>query len=255
MAQSQRNSVLTRLRIAFLAKDSGQVTDADLVGRFAARRDEAAFGALMERHGQLVLQVCRRVLHHDADADDAFQATFLVLARKAPSLRVGQSLAAWLYGVALRCARDLRKVAMRRRKHEERAASNRSLEAPAADAALHELQGLLDEEIERLPEKYRAPFLCCCLEGQSRGEAARALGWKEGTVSGRLARVREILQRRLVARGLTLSAALGAIALVLAASASVSASLTGKTTQAALAFAAGRRHNWPATGIPCESSS
>ena len=194
-----------------LTESASHLTDADLVHRFIERRDETAFTVLVRRHGELVLKVCRRVLGREADAEDAFQATFLVLARNASSVRKTMSLASWLHGVAFRCASDFRKRAMRRRKHETVAADERASESPVANAAMIELQSFLDEEIQRLPEKHRAPFILCCFEGKSRAEAAQSLGWKEGTLSTRLAKAREILQRRLTARGVTLSAALCAV--------------------------------------------
>jgi RNA polymerase sigma factor (sigma-70 family) len=240
MARGQPDTVLRHLQCVLLTEDAVHFTDAELVHRFVEGRDESAFTVLVRRHGPLVLTVCRRILGREADAEDAFQATFLVLARNASSVRKTMSLASWLHGVAFRCANDFRKSAMRRRKHEEVAGEERASESPVANAAMNELQAFLDEEIQRLPEKHRAPFILCCLEGKSRTEAAQALGWKEGTLSTRLAKTREILQRRLTARGVTLSAALCAVAISPAAtSATVPAALAHATFDAALAFAAG----------------
>jgi RNA polymerase sigma factor (sigma-70 family) len=223
-----------------LTEGASHLTDADLVRRFVEQRDETAFTVLVRRHGGLVLKVCRRILGREADAEDAFQATFLVLARNASSVRKSMSLASWLHGVAFRCASRFRKSAMRRRKHEGVAAEERLSESPVANAAMNELQAFLDEEIQKLPEKHRAPFILCCLEGKSRVEAAQALGWKEGTLSARLARARETLQSRLTARGVTLSAALCAVAIAPAASsAMVPAALAHAAFDAAVAFAAG----------------
>ena len=171
MARSQLDVVLRHLRSVLMAKDAEHLTDADLLRCFVERQDETAFALLVRRHGPLVLNICRRTLP-EADAEDAFQAAFLILARKAASVRKAKSISSWLHGVAFRCARDFRRSAMRRRKHEERAAEGRSPECPVATAAMNELQGFLDEEIQRLAEKYRAPFLLCCLEGKSRAEAA-----------------------------------------------------------------------------------
>src|SRR5437764_2077990 len=158
MARTQLGTVLQYIRAALGARDAGDTTDADLLDRFAARREEAAFTALLERHGPLVLGVCRRVLGNAEDADDAFQATFLVLVRKAGSIRKSDSVASWLYGVAYRVSLEARTRAARRRAHEKRAA-NMGQADPTDDAAAHELRSLLDDELEQLPHKYRDPLI------------------------------------------------------------------------------------------------
>jgi RNA polymerase sigma factor (sigma-70 family) len=240
MPRGQLNFVLRRIRTLMAASDFEHWTDADLVRRFAENRDDAAFAVLVQRHGGLVLKVCRHVLRTDADAEDAFQATFLILARKASRCQTERSLASWLHGIAFHCARNVSKSAMRRDRRERSAKSARTPESPAMQAALHELQAMLDEEIERLPQKYRGPFILCCLEGKSRADAAQMLGCKEGTLASRLATAREFLQERLSARGVTWSAVLGAASLSSAAmSASVPTALAQRTTDAAVAFAAG----------------
>src|SRR5262249_13562621 len=154
---------------------------------------------LMCRHGRLVWHVCRQVLHQEQDAGGAFQASFLVLALEAASLCRGQGLGNWLYGGAYRVAMNASRQAPRRQAHESRKGAARPGTLPAADA-LHELQTLLHEEINHLPAKYRVTLVLCGLEGKSKSEAAKELGWKEGTVSGRLARARKMLEARLARR-------------------------------------------------------
>lgn len=212
-------------------------SDAELLERFALTRDEQAFAALMDRHGRLVLNVCRRTLRQQQDAEDAFQATFLVLARRSESIRKHTALASWLYAVAHRIAMKMQKKITARRGPEVGASARHSL-PPAAEAAWRELQVLLEEELAHLPEARRLAFVLCCLEGNSKGQAARVLGWKEGTVASRVAQARKQLQRRLARRGVKLSTVLCGTALTQQTS-SVPASLAAATRQAAADFAAG----------------
>jgi RNA polymerase sigma factor (sigma-70 family) len=176
--------------------------DADLVKRYVQHRDDAAFEALMRRHGPMVFGVCRRVLHDMHDAEDAFQATFLVLVRKASSLRSPGTIGNWLYGVACRTARHAREAAARRRARE---ASMAPPTAAVEDTGA-ELRPVLDRELERLPDIYRAVIVLCDLEGKTRKEAARQLHCPEGTVASRLATARKLLARRLARHGLALTA-------------------------------------------------
>ena len=203
----------TRLRslIGHIEKLSGgpcerQGTDQQLLADFSARRDEAAFAELVARHGPMVLRVCRRVLHHEQDAEDAFQATFLVLAQCLGSIRKREALSDWLHGVAYRTALNARRSAARRRTHE---AHLRERTLPtAASPTWNDVQAVLDEEIQRLPETYRSAFVLCVLEGKTLAVTAAELRCKEGTVPSRLTRARQRLQLQLVRRGIKLAEAL-----------------------------------------------
>jgi RNA polymerase sigma factor (sigma-70 family) len=213
------------------------LTDRALLERFATGRDESAFAVVMQRHGPVVLAVCRRILQNEHDAEDAFQATFLVLARKAAGLRWQESVGSWLYEVASRIALKAKGRAGRQQALERQAEIMGTPE-PVSTAARGELQSALGEELRRLPEKYRLPVVLCLMEGLSRSEAAQQLGWKEGTVAGRLARARDLLQKRLAHRGCALSA--GCLGLALAESrAAVPAALTDSTLKAVVPFTAG----------------
>jgi RNA polymerase sigma factor (sigma-70 family) len=246
MANEQLGPVLRQIRQLTSAGAAGDEPDRELLRRYLGRRDEQAFAALVQRHGALVLGVCRSVLRHEQDAEDAFQATFLVLARRAGSIRKGDSVGSWLYGVAYRTALKARRAMARRSKHQ-RSVEVRTPEQPVSEAALRELQTILHEEVARLPERYRAPFVLCCLEGKSRADAATELGWKEGTVFCRVARAREELRRRLARRGLALTAALGAAALMYPpAEAALPRALAATATRVALAFEAGETGAVPA---------
>jgi RNA polymerase sigma factor (sigma-70 family) len=214
--------------------------DAVLLGRFVRDRDEAAFAALVRRHGPMVQRVCRRALADPGLADDAFQATFLILARRAAAIRSRESLASWLHGVALRVARSAQATDARRRLREVSAPGLNPLDPrpdPLAEVSARELVAVVDEEVQRLPEAYRLPVILCCLEGRTREEAAALLGWTAGAVKGRLERGRARLHARLARRGLTLGTALAAVEVSRLAPAEVPAE---GTVRAALAFAAGR---------------
>jgi RNA polymerase sigma factor (sigma-70 family) len=220
--------------------EGGGFTDGQLLKYFVTVRDEAAFEALVRRHGPMVLGVCRRVLGNLPDAEDAFQAAFLVLVRKAASLRSPELLANWLYGVAYRTALKARAATARRRAREKQV---KDMPHPQAepDTARKELQGLLDQELSRLPEKYRVPVVLCELEGRTRKEAARRLGIPEGTLSSRLAMARRMLAKRLSGHGLMLSgSALAAALSGNGAAACLTAALVSSTVKAAMLVAAGK---------------
>ena len=216
-------------------------SDAALLKRFLAGRDDRAFTALVDRHAEMVFQVCWRVLGDVQDAEDAFQATFLVLARKAATVRPRKALPAWLHGVARRVALKARTARARRRLTGTPPAAHPvdPQPDPLAQLSARELVDIVDEEVQRLPEVYRLPVILCYLEGRTQEEAACQLGWTPGSVKGRLERGRARLQQRLTRRGLTLSAALAAVEVSRgAASALTVARLVNPTVRGALAFAA-----------------
>jgi RNA polymerase sigma factor (sigma-70 family) len=212
VANDPVNPVLDGLRLLLAAQTPPQLSDGDLLRRFVVRRDEVAFAALVHRHGPMVWGVCRRVLGNADDADDACQAAFLILVRKAAAIRNQDSLAGWLHRVAHRLAKDLQAQRARR------AAGPLPEEVAdrvdgGAEPMWREVRAALDEELQQLPDHYRAPLLLCYLDGKTRDEAAQQLGWSLDVFRGRLERGREALRRRLVRRGLALSAALLAEAL------------------------------------------
>jgi RNA polymerase sigma factor (sigma-70 family) len=231
--------VLRRLDRAGLLLDGGGWTDARLLGRFAGSHDEAAFEALVRRHGPMVLGVCRRVLRNEADAEDAFQATFLILARKAACVARRELVGNWLYGVAYRVALKAKAMNARRRV-KEREAGMAPRPGPAEEG-WRRLEPLLDQELQALPGKYRAPVVLCDLQGKTRKEAAHELGWPEGTVAGRLVRARGLLAKRPARHGAVLGG-VGAAALLSfeSASACVPGPLLTSTVKAAALFAAGK---------------
>jgi RNA polymerase sigma factor (sigma-70 family) len=237
MANAQLGTVLRHLRHLTVPDDLG---DQQLLQRFTANHDEAAFTMLVQRHGGMVLGVCRRVLVHRQDAEDVFQATFLILVRKAAMIRQQQSLGCWLHQVALHLALRTRAASAKRR-HPEQCNRAAPTDDPLADVTWRELRLLLDEELSRLPEQPRQALVACYLEGQTHEEAARQLGWSLGTLRRRLSQGREALRERLVRRGLALSAALVAtLAAESAAPAAVPAGLLGPTLRAASALAEGQ---------------
>jgi RNA polymerase sigma factor (sigma-70 family) len=200
-------SFLGGVRRLVEGQDLGRLSDRDLLQRYVRTRDEAAFAALLERHGPMVLGVCHRILADEADVEDCFQATFLVLLRKAASIRKRSAVGCWLHGVAHRLAVHARAARLRRRQRENQAPAPLPSD-PGEDITWRELRTLLDEELRRLPDQYRAPLVLCYLQGQTRDEAARQLGLTPTALKGRLERGRDRLRRRLERRGLALSAPL-----------------------------------------------
>jgi RNA polymerase sigma factor (sigma-70 family) len=232
MTTTPMRNVLRHLRKAALGPDGGSLTDGQLLQRFLTWRDEAAFAILVRRHGPMVMGVCRRILRNSHDADDAFQATFLVLVRKAASLAARAIVGNWLHGVAYRTALKARSADARRRVKERAMSRPEALEEDLRP----EWHALLDRELNGLPEKYRAPVILCDLEGKTRREAARLLSWPEGTLSGRLSRARALLARRLANNGMPLVGG----SVTVGTAASVPACLAASTVKAAALVAAGQ---------------
>ena len=233
MATSPMAELIQQLRRTVLLRDGAGSTDGQLLEEYISRRDEAALAALVQRHGPMVWGVCRRILGSYHDAEDAFQATFLVLVRKATSVRPREMVVNWLYGVAHQTALKAR-ATVSIRKGRERQVVEMPEPAASEPAQWDELLPVLDEELSRLPDNYRAVVVLCDLEGKTRKEAARQLGIPEGTVGGWVARGRAMLAKRFTQRGVTLSA--GALAAVLVqevASAGVPALVVSNTIKVA----------------------
>lgn len=238
MATSQLRRAIQDLRRVIVHQCDPARTDRQLLDRFIEHRDDEAFAALVHRHGRVVWGVCRRVVGHHHDAEDAFQATFLVLARKAPSIKTPALLGNWLYGVAYRTALKARTMARRRQTKEGQVSEIPEPKTQAA--AWYDLEPIVDQELAALPEKYRVALVLCDLEGRTGKEAAGHLRIPEGTLSSRLRTARMMLAKRMVRHGLTCSG--GAIASLLshhAASAGAPASVLSSTIQAAPLCAAG----------------
>jgi RND family efflux transporter MFP subunit len=237
MAESERASILNRIRR--MTAEVGGASDAQLLDRFAANRDEAAFELLLWRHARLVFGVCLRILHDPHDAEDAFQATFLALARHAGRIARREAVAGWLHKVAYRVALTARNQRARRDDREKLIGDAEHIaDLPDAETSLEnqELRRVLDQEISRLPERFRAAVVLCYLEGKSVDEAAMLLGCPRGTVASRLARARERLRLRLAGRGLAVTAALAILTQANAAPRPLS--LISKLTAAAMRYTA-----------------
>jgi RNA polymerase sigma factor (sigma-70 family) len=220
-------------------RNDSPVPDGQLLQRYVTTRDESAFAGLVERYGRLVFGVCLRVLRHSQDAEDAFQATFLVLARRAATLDGQGPLGNWLHAVAYRTAIKARQTAARRHAREMQVV-NMSTVLSSEEREWSDLRPVLDQELNQLPVKYRAPLVLCYLEGKTQEQAARELGWPTGSMSRRMNRARDLLQERLARRGLALST--GLLFLLIAKNAGaavVSPTLAGMTAKAAFAFVGG----------------
>ena len=242
MKVSRVNAAARDLRALFDSGTIGGLSDGQLLDRFVSWREEAVFEAITRRHGPMVWGVCRRVLRDHHDAEEAFQATFLVLARKAATVLPREKVGHWLYGVANRTAMKARASRARRRGREIPVAEIPEPEVARRDP-LVDLLPDLDRELGRLPDKYRIPIVLCELQGKSHREAGEELGWPVGTVSGRLSRARTLLEGRLARRGLMLSS--GGLTARLAearesAMASLPGGLIGPTARVAPPFSAGR---------------
>jgi RNA polymerase sigma factor (sigma-70 family) len=236
MAAPELNKAVEHLRGVLIEQDAAGVADGELLTRYVRQRDEAAFAALVRRHGPMVLGVCRRVLHNLQDAEDAFQATFLVLVRNAATVRCPGTVGNWLYGVAYRTAQHARRAALKRRAKEAKVVPK----APAAHDAWTDLRDVLDQELERLPDKYRAVVVLCDLGGATGQQAGLHLGLPAGTVASRLARGRAMLAKRLTRHGLAIAGTAVAGMVSQNAAASVPAALVSCTIKAASLFAAGQ---------------
>jgi RNA polymerase sigma factor (sigma-70 family) len=234
MRDTQLGPVLRHIRRLTLPPVAQGLTDVQLLERFCQGREEAAFATLMHRHGGLVWGVCRHVLRQEQDAEDAFQATFLVLAQQAAAIRKREALPSWLHGTAFRIAMRAKRDAGRRRTREARVEAGRP-NPSSSESAWQDLQAALDEEVQRLPQRQRAVFVLCALEGKSQAEAADVLGWGPRAVSGTLARARQRLRTRLAARGITLTAVLAGIAVAGRSAGAAPVALANATLRAALA--------------------
>src|SRR5215469_8810064 len=236
MADTNRNPFLHYIRHLIGSHPTEDITDRQLLERFLARRDETAVEALVRRYGPLVLGVCRRVLRNEHAAQDAFQATFLVLIRKAPTLISCERLGGWLYRVAYRLALRVRANEARRRRREARAA-RRETDTASHALTTSERVVALEEELQRLPERHRLPLVLCYLEGKTNEQAAQILGCPQGSMSARLSQARERLRVSLSRRGYTvLATGISSLLVSAAAEAAVPLPLFSNTVRAVLWF-------------------
>ncbi len=244
MTTANVGDFLHRLTRGMAAKLLGVESDRQLVERVLATRDESALLTIVLRHGTMVYHVCRRVLRHPQDAEDAFQATFLVLAQELHALRQHSSLASWLHGVALRVSHKAKARAIARQRWEACAALPEAV--PPDDLTWSEVRSALDDELSRLPDKWRLPLVLCYLEGQTQDEAADQLGWSKSTLRRRLEQARAALGSRLKGRGIAWSAVLpAALASDSLTATAMSLSCVDSTVAAALAVVNGKSLRWP----------
>ena len=239
MARNQLENAVASLRSMVAAPAAKDQNDRELIRAYLSNNDQVAFAALVKRYGPLVFGVCKRLLPHREDVEDCFQAVFIVLARHATALSKRTSLAGWLHRVSHRIALNCRRADIRRGRYESEA-TTMAPPNPERQAVWNEVQAILDEEIQRLPDKYREPFLLCHMQNMSCARAARQLGIKEGTIWSRLSEARLRLQNRLTRRGIAPTFAAAAVALeAIQANASLPAGLAAAAAKAGLAWKAG----------------
>lgn len=233
MAQVKRSPILRFLDKLQSESVLDSATDGQLLRQYVQSKDDRAFSVLLRRHGDMVFRVCHRVLNHQADAEDAFQVTFLILAQRGSSIRRSSSLCSWLHGVALRTAKNLQRQKCKRTEKEAHQAKSSTV----TDADVNDIWPILDKVIAELPERYRLPVIICYLEGRTNDEAAIELGCSRGTIAGRLSRARDLLRQRLQRHGVTLTGTLLTLMFGTQASqAAPSTMIVTSTCQSATAF-------------------
>jgi RNA polymerase sigma factor (sigma-70 family) len=239
MATADAALFLRQLARGIAAETWSDLSDRQLVEQYLARRDDSVFETILRRHGPMVYRVCWRVLQQPQDVEDAFQATFLLMAQRLRTLRKRDSLASWLHGVARRIALKARVRSAAQHRHEVNARVPQKV--VVEDTPWRDLSAVLDEELERMPEKWRLPLVLCYLEGQTQDEAAARAGWSKNTLRRRLEEARDALGRRLKRRGVLLSGALASVLVSeCATSGAASAALVNATVEAASSYAAGQ---------------
>jgi RNA polymerase sigma factor (sigma-70 family) len=240
--RNRKNPLLDQIRRMATMPHLRQMPDRELLAQFVGQHDEAAFRILMDRYGPMVLRVCKRILGNDHDAEDAYQATFVVLTSEAGAHRCPESVAAWLHSVAVRIAGNARRAAQCRRLHEQQALEKKVSDDPLTDLSMREAYGLLEEEMSRLPDKYRLPLIQCELMGRHRDEVARELGCSVYALKHRLEYGKKLLQKRLTARGLTMTGLMLSLMLSRGSeAATVPPVLAANTLRTVLLFASGQK--------------